>query len=215
MSTLVQYPQFPMNTVQMANQNCLFGNRSYTLNGKKVSDFHYGIDLMGDSTSKEPIVAPADGKCIYLTENDGTGSKTIVLAHGGLFHDGSVLLTKHAHCERFLVKVNEKVTRNQVVAIEGMTGNASGPHDHTETWVIPSDIWFNGTSYYTYRFSDQKLYAKDPLTIYRLYPHQQAAGWGKERYLILPEQEQTTIPKIMKLLEEALQLLQEINQESK
>ncbi len=212
MSTFMQYPQFPMNAVQLANQNCLYGKRTYTQNGKTVSDFHYGIDLMGANNGKETIVAPADGKCIYLTENDGTGSKTIVLAHGGLMEDGSVLLTKHAHCDRFLVKVNEKVTRNQAVAIEGMTGNASGPHDHTETWIIPPHIWFNGISYYTYSFADQKLYAKDPLTIYRLYPHQEAFGFGKERYLKLPQQENKIIERVQKLLEEALALLQEINQ---
>ncbi len=132
---LVNPPQFPMNNVQIYNENCLFGKRTITINGKISKDMHYGFDLMGLT-----IVAPADGKCIYLTENDGTGCKMLILAYGGLFDDGSMLITKHAHCSKFLVKLNDKVLRNQPVAMEGMTDNASGNHDHTETWIIPAHI---------------------------------------------------------------------------
>ena len=210
---LLKPPQFPMNNVQLLNQNCLFGKRTFTLNGKLTSDFHYGNDYMGLNTGSEPIVAPADGKCIYLTENDGTGCKTIILAHGGLFDDGSILITKHAHCSKFLINLNDKVTRDQPVAMEGMTGNASGNHDHTETWIIPAHIWFGGKNYYSYKFSDREKYAVDPLTIYHLYPHQQALGWGRERLLRLPEkptaelQKNTNIDKAKKLLQQVMDLL--------
>ncbi len=209
MSTLVQYPQFPMNNVQLLNQNCLFGKRTFTLNGKLASDFHFGNDYMGLNTGSEQIVAPADGKCIYLTENDGTGCKTLILAHGGLFDDGSVLLTKHSHCSKFFVKVGELVKRDQPVAMEGMTGNASGNHDHTETWIVPANVWFNGKKYYSYKFSDREKYAVDPLTIYHLYPHQKAMGWGMERLLQLPDEPITESPKENNI-EKAKKLLQQV-----
>ena len=168
---------------------------------------------MGLNAGSETIVAPADGKCIYLTENDGTGCKTLILAHGGLFDDGSVLITKHAHCSKFLIKLNDKVTRDQPVAMEGMTGNASGNHDHTETWILPAKVWFDGKKYYEYKFSDREKYAVDPLTVYHLYPHQKALGWGMERLLWIPDEpaaeppKESNIDKAKKLLQQVMDLL--------
>lgn len=210
MSNLLTYPQYPMNHVQVLNQNALFGPRSYSDNQKIINDYHYGIDLLGKDMSAEDLVSPADGKCIYLTHNDGSGAKTIVLAHGGLFDDGSVLLTKHAHCSSFNVNVNDIVKRNQVFAKEGKTGNATGNHDHTETWIIPAKVWYDGQTYYRYQFSDRERYAVDPLTIYRVYPHQKKIGWNTALFIDLPaiptdERKQ----KVIRLLEEALQLLKE------
>lgn len=61
MSQITTYPKFPMNHVQVSNKNALFGHRTYQINHQTISDFHYGLDLMGKDQGVEDLYAPADG----------------------------------------------------------------------------------------------------------------------------------------------------------
>ena len=87
---------------------------------------HEGIDLSAPMGA--PIVAPAAGRVISVTNEPGYGN-TFQIDHG------NGIVTKFAHCSRIVVHVGQQVTRGQVIATVGNTGLATGPHLHYEVHV--------------------------------------------------------------------------------
>lgn len=87
---------------------------------------HEGIDLSAPMGA--PIIAPASGRVISVTNEPGYGN-TFQIDHG------NGIVTRFAHCSRIVVHVGQSVTRGQLIATVGNTGLATGPHLHYEVHV--------------------------------------------------------------------------------
>ncbi len=96
-----------------------FGYRISPFTGRR--EFHKGYDI---STKKgSPILATADGVVTFVGRK-GLMGNTIIINHG---HG---MVTRYAHCDKFLKKRGEKVERWEQIATVGNTGRSTGPHVH-------------------------------------------------------------------------------------
>jgi murein DD-endopeptidase MepM/ murein hydrolase activator NlpD len=96
-----------------------FGYRKSPFTGRR--EFHKGYDI---STKKgSPILATADGVVTFVGRKGLLGN-TIIINHG---HG---MVTRFAHCDKFLKKRGEKVERWEQIATVGNTGRSTGPHVH-------------------------------------------------------------------------------------
>lgn len=122
-----------------------YGNRTYTMNGKKVSDFHLGIDLISAKYGTDYIVAFESGKVTYAGYNGGYGN-VVYIDHGNGYQ------TRYAHQKYLNVKVGDYVQKGDILGYMGATGNVTGPHVHFEVringnTVNPYDYVFNGKQF--------------------------------------------------------------------
>ena len=122
-----------------------YGNRTYTMNGKKVSDFHLGIDLVSSKYGTDYIVAFESGKVTYAGYNGEYGN-VVYIDHGNGYQ------TRYAHQKYLNVKVGDNVQKGDVLGYMGATGNVTGPHVHFEVringnTVNPYDYVFNGKQF--------------------------------------------------------------------
>ena len=98
--------------------------RSY--NGADFTRYHTGTDFTAATGS--PIIAPADGRVVFVDRLDIRGNVT-VLDHGwGVF-------TVYCHQTEQRVAVGDMVTTGQVIGTAGSTGRVTGPHLHWELWI--------------------------------------------------------------------------------
>lgn len=119
-----------------------YGNRTYKMNGKTVSDFHQGIDLISSKYGTDYIVAFADGVVTYAGANGGYGN-VVYINHGNGYQ------TRYAHQKYLNVKVGQAVQKGDVLGYMGTTGNSTGNHVHFEVrlngnTLNPYDYVFNG-----------------------------------------------------------------------
>lgn len=103
-----------------------YGNRTYYYKGKKVKDFHSGIDIPAATGTN--IYAAQDGEVILSSWHSSYGYYLIVDHGGGI-------ATLYAHCSKLLKKVGDKVSQGDHIAEMGSTGNSTGPHLHFEVRV--------------------------------------------------------------------------------
>ena len=96
-----------------------FGYRKSPITGRR--EFHNGIDI--PANHKAPIWAVNDGIVIVATYSSGYGNY-IVIDHG------SGKQTLYAHASSLAKKVNDKVTKGDVIAYVGSTGWSTGYHLH-------------------------------------------------------------------------------------
>lgn len=89
--------------------------------------YHGGIDFPVSTGSN--IYAAADGTVILVKYLNYSYGYHLVIDHG------NGLSTLYAHNSQILVGVGEHVSRGQVVAKSGSTGNSTGPHCHFEVRV--------------------------------------------------------------------------------
>ena len=143
--------------------------------GEKISNQpHTGIDLVSKSGSKD-LLAVADGKVLFVTQCDGSGgnnggSKTVVIAYGGILPFDQVLLVLYAHCDRIDVKKGQKVYKNQRVAILGSTGLVTAPHVHVETYAIGKYNWCDENNrYFQWSYKDRHKYRFNPNDVLHVY----------------------------------------------
>jgi murein DD-endopeptidase MepM/ murein hydrolase activator NlpD len=97
------------------------------LNGEPRAP-HFGVDIAAPTGT--PIHAPADAIVSLAQSNFYLDGGMTVLDHG---HGVS---TCYIHQSKLLVKLNQRVSRGQVIGHVGMTGRATGPHLH---WAMN---WF-------------------------------------------------------------------------
>ena len=98
-----------------------FGWRTHPITGD--SRFHSGVDIGGDYG--EPIYAAAAGVVVYAGWISGYGY-AVIIDHGG------GISTLYGHNEQLNVGEGQNVSKGDVIAYCGSTGNSTGPHCHFE-----------------------------------------------------------------------------------
>lgn len=91
--------------------------------GPRWGRMHNGLDIAVPTGTH--VKAAADGRVTFAGWNGGYGILVIV-------DHGNGVETRYAHNSRLNVKVGQKVSRGQVIAYSGNTGNSTGPHVHFE-----------------------------------------------------------------------------------
>ena len=93
-----------------------------------VRDFHTGIDIGAGTGSN--IVAAESGTVILAAYgwNGGYGNYIII-------NHGNGVTTRYAHASALYVSAGQTVSKGQVIAAVGTTGNSTGPHLHFEVRI--------------------------------------------------------------------------------
>lgn len=89
--------------------------------------YHGGIDFPVSTGSN--VYAAASGTVILVKYLNSSYGYYIMVDHG------NGLSTLYAHNSQLLVSVGQSVSRGEVIAYSGSTGNSSGPHCHFEVRV--------------------------------------------------------------------------------
>ena len=136
------YPSFPEQwTCPVPDYKRIsshFGSRRILNNVKKQG--HSGTDLAAPIGTS--VLAPADGKVVYIHPDMFLTGKTILIDHGfGVF-------SSYSHLNSINVQLNQNVKSGDLLGTVGQTGRATGPHLHwTVTWygvrVNPEDLIFH------------------------------------------------------------------------
>ena len=95
--------------------------------GPRWGRIHYGIDIPAKTGTN--IYASESGTVTSYYGTRGDYGLLVELDHGNGFR------TRYAHCSKLLVNVGDKVSKGDVIALVGNTGNSSGPHLHFEIRV--------------------------------------------------------------------------------
>ena len=98
-----------------------YGNRADPFSGD--AELHLGLDISAIYNAQ--IHAPADGVVIYAQRKAAYGN-LVVIDHG------NGLTTRFGHLNRFVVKVNQRVKKGEVIGLVGTTGRTTAPHLHYE-----------------------------------------------------------------------------------
>ncbi|NLL44106.1 MAG: peptidoglycan DD-metalloendopeptidase family protein [Mollicutes bacterium] len=99
-----------------------FGYRTYTKNGKKVSGYHYGIDMSESGTV--PIYAAGRGMVIAVFYKQPCGGNMVYIHHNV---NGKTYTTMYAHLRKVYVSKGDVVDRDTQIGTMG--GSPS-----TEPW---------------------------------------------------------------------------------
>lgn len=89
--------------------------------------YHGGIDFRCPTGT--PVYAAASGKVIVAKNLNYSYGHYLIIDHG------NGLSTLYAHNSQLLVSVGQHVSKGQVIAKSGSTGNSTGPHCHFEVRV--------------------------------------------------------------------------------
>ncbi len=101
-----------------------FGYRVHPI--LRVNKLHTGIDI--GAASGTNVLAANYGTVIKAEWNNSYGN-VVMVDHGG------GIVTLYAHNSKLLVKTGDVVSKGQVIALVGATGDATGPHIHFEVRV--------------------------------------------------------------------------------
>lgn len=112
-----------------------FGPRTYTHNGKKVSNNHKGVDLIGKGAACDYIIAAADGRVTIAKYSDSAGYY-VQINHG----NGVYTRYMHMKAGTMTVAVGDSVKKGQVLGYMGSTGNSTGAHLHFDVCVNGSYV---------------------------------------------------------------------------
>lgn len=98
-----------------------FGMRADPFTGQQ--SYHEGIDIATRLGSQ--VLAMGDGVVSHSGEKAGYGLLVEVTHESGL-------VTRYAHAGSTLVKVGDRVSKGQAIALVGSSGRSTGPHVHFE-----------------------------------------------------------------------------------
>ncbi len=101
-----------------------YGFRSSPFTGKRT--FHEGLDIA--ARYGLPVYSTAKGVVVFAGERAGYG-KLVTVDHGYGY------MTRYAHNSSLTVKAGDKVSKGDVIAKVGSTGQSTGPHVHYEVLV--------------------------------------------------------------------------------
>lgn len=91
--------------------------------GMRSGTKHDGIDIKAPEGT--PIKAADEGKAVYVSSMRGYGNM-VILKHKDDFY------TVYAHNKKNIISDGDKVSKGEVIALVGDTGNADGCHLHFE-----------------------------------------------------------------------------------
>lgn len=123
-----------------------FGPRSYILNGRWTSDFHYGIDFAGTHYSK--IYSAANGQVAAIFPKRSCGGNMVYINHN---INGKKYTTAYFHMASVTVRVGQNVTYETQIGTMG--GTSAEYWDHCSTgshlhFSVATGNW--GDTYYSY-----------------------------------------------------------------
>ncbi len=98
-----------------------FGMRADPFTGHR--SMHRGVDIASPLGSS--IHAMGDGVVTFAGEKRGYGNMVEI-------NHGQGYTTRYAHVAEWLVRVGDRISKGQPVAIVGITGRSTGPHLHFE-----------------------------------------------------------------------------------
>ncbi|WP_313892523.1 peptidoglycan DD-metalloendopeptidase family protein [Psychrobacillus sp.] len=104
-----------------------YGYRKHPIYGTGL--MHYGIDFANSIGT--PVISAADGVVSYASPLSTYGN-VVMVTHS---IDGKILTSLYAHLSSIKVSVGQEVSKGQIIAAMGNTGNSTGPHLHFEIHV--------------------------------------------------------------------------------
>jgi Membrane proteins related to metalloendopeptidases len=116
-----QYGASPFDVNWLSHVTSKYGYRVHPITGLK--DYHKGIDIAFPLGTE--ILAGLDGT-VTTAAYDGSYGNYIVIS------DGEGLEMKYAHCQTLLVSAGQPVSKGDVIATVGSTGDSTGNHLHME-----------------------------------------------------------------------------------
>jgi murein DD-endopeptidase MepM/ murein hydrolase activator NlpD len=118
------------------------GARNYI--SQYFSYSHLAIDIACPYGST--IVSPLPGVVVFAQWRSGGGGYQVWINHG------NGIYTTHLHMSKILVSVGQHVNQGQRIGLVGMTGTATGPHDHFGVSIgypyRPGSYFVNPLRYY-------------------------------------------------------------------
>lgn len=108
-------------------------NRVTSPYGNRGSEFHGGIDIVGDES--RDVRSVCDGTVYQVQKWDGyTRSGNSMQTYGNLviIQDKEGYFYYYAHLDKISVKVGQAVAQGKVIGTMGSTGASTGPHTHFE-----------------------------------------------------------------------------------
>lgn len=130
-----QYVGNPFDFNWLPHVTSYYGYRIHPISGEK--NYHKGIDI-GLPTGTE-IRAGFDGT-VTVAGNDPDGYGRYVVIQMTT-KSGDVIEAKYAHCDTLLVSNGQTVTKDDIIAKVGNTGNSTGSHLHLE--VVKNGQYLN------------------------------------------------------------------------
>jgi len=114
-----------------------WGNRTFFLNGKKVTDFHDGADFISDVSSEVFSILP--GKVVYDKDDyvhlarwtdphQSAGNMVIV----DVEVDGVVYHVRYLHLEENEIAKGNELKEGQLIGRYADVGRSTGPHLHLD-----------------------------------------------------------------------------------
>jgi hypothetical protein len=97
---------------------------NHYLSGNDFWSGHLGIDIAAGTGAA--VYAADSGVVVYAAGIGGGYGLMVMIDHGNGFH------TLYAHNSAILVRCGQGVSRGQLIAYAGSTGNSTGPHLHFE-----------------------------------------------------------------------------------
>lgn len=99
--------------------------------GMRNGKLHGGVDIATGTNKtnihgKDIVAANAGTVISVLDKGSSSYGKYLIVDHGG------GVATLYAHCSAIIVTTGQKVSKGQVIAKVGSTGNSTGPHLHFE-----------------------------------------------------------------------------------
>lgn len=95
---------------------------------------HTGADIAGSGINGKPIKAMADGTVRTASYGSYGYGNYVIIDHGTNTTNGNTYVSLYGHASSLAVSKGQKVTKGQVIAYVGSTGNSTGPHLHFEVY---------------------------------------------------------------------------------
>jgi murein DD-endopeptidase MepM/ murein hydrolase activator NlpD len=116
-----QYVGNPFDASWLPHVSDFYGWRVHPITGEK--DNHTGVDIALPTGTE--ILAGGDGVVLEAGNNGSYGLAVLV-------DYGEGVSARYAHCSSLLVSAGQSVTKGDVIALVGSTGQSTGPHLHFE-----------------------------------------------------------------------------------